>query len=178
METQAKLQSIRIAPRKVRLVADAIRGLGVTEALDRLKFTYKGSALPMIKLVNSAVANAVENYGLEKSNLFIKAITVDGGVTLKRWMPKAFGRATPILKRSSHIIVTLGERVPTTDIKKKEKVSGDDIVKLGNFDELKALEAKNAENTEDKKDEKTKKINKESSPKKGFAKNIFNRKSG
>ena len=109
MEVQAKLNFIRISPKKMRLVADQIRGVPVSKALEILKFSNKISAKSLAKLLHSAIANAEHNFNLEKENLYIKAITVDEGSSLKRWQPKAFGRATPIRKRSSKIIVTLTE---------------------------------------------------------------------
>ena len=111
MEVKAKLKYIRISPRKVRLVADIVRGLPTAQALDQLKFANKQAALPLAKLINSAVANAINNFELDKDNLFIKEIKVNEGPTLDRWMPRARGRATPIRKRTSHVDVILAELV-------------------------------------------------------------------
>ncbi|MGF1509659.1 MAG: 50S ribosomal protein L22 [Myxococcota bacterium] len=104
---KAKLRHLRVAPRKVRLVADLIRGKQVEEALNILQFTQKRSSLPLAKLVKSAVANADQRGGVNLDNLYIGTCTVDGGPVLKRFMPRAQGRATPILKRTSHITVAL-----------------------------------------------------------------------
>ena len=109
MEVKAKLRFLRIAPRKVRLVADLIRAKSALAAESQLSFMPKGSARPMLKLLNSAVANAENNFKLKKDNLFIKRIMDDEGPKLKRWRPRAFGRAAPILKRSSHITIILDE---------------------------------------------------------------------
>lgn len=109
MEVKAKLRFLRIAPRKVRLVADLIRAKSALAAESQLSFMPKGSARPMLKLLNSAVANAENNFKLKKDNLYIKRIMVDEGPKLKRWRPRAFGRAAPILKRSSHITIILDE---------------------------------------------------------------------
>jgi large subunit ribosomal protein L22 len=109
MEVRAKVKFIRISPRKVRLIADVVRGLGVEKALNQLKFTNKKSAHPVYKLIESGLANAENNYDLDKNNLFIKEIRVDEGKTLKRFMPRAYGRATPIRKRTSHINLIIGE---------------------------------------------------------------------
>ena len=98
-----------MSPRKVRLLADLVRGKGAQQAMDQLQFANKAAAQPVAKLVKSAVANAVNNFGLELNNLVVKEISVDGGPTLKRWMPRAHGRATPIMKRTSHINITLSE---------------------------------------------------------------------
>ena len=109
MEIKASLNNLRMSPRKIRLVADVIRGLATAKAFDQLKFINKKAAFPVAKLLKSAIANGVNNFDLDKDNLFVKAITVDEGSSLKRWAPKAHGRATVIRKRSAHIEITLGE---------------------------------------------------------------------
>src|SRR3990167_718596 len=96
MEVRAQLNQLRISPRKVRLVANLIRNLSVTAAETQLQHLPKRSSLPLLKLLRSAVANAEHNHKQDKATLFIKSIQVDEGVTLKRWQPKAMGRATPI----------------------------------------------------------------------------------
>ncbi|OGM01281.1 50S ribosomal protein L22 [Candidatus Uhrbacteria bacterium RIFOXYC2_FULL_47_19] len=111
MEVIAKARFIRISPKKVRLVADLVRGLDVSSAEAQLKFIRKAAARPVLKVVMSAKANAEHNFKMEGESLFIKSITVDGGPVLHRWMPRAFGRATPLRKRSSHITVILGDRL-------------------------------------------------------------------
>ena len=108
----AKLRHLRISPRKVRLVIDLIRGLKVEEAENQLKFLPKRAAQPVSNLLNSAVANALNNFNALKENLFIAKIIVDQGPTLKRWMPRAMGRATPIMKRTSHLTVILESKEP------------------------------------------------------------------
>jgi len=108
-EVVAKLRYLRIAPRKVRLVADLIRKKPVNEALAILDFTRKKAARPLKKLLNSAIANAKNNFQLDPSNLYISKITVDEGPKYKRWMPRARGRADLILKRTSHITLVLTE---------------------------------------------------------------------
>jgi large subunit ribosomal protein L22 len=108
---RAKVTDVRIAPRKVRLVVDTVRGKSVSQALNILTFTRKKAALPVQKLLKSAVANAAENHGVsDVDTLVIDHITVDEGPTLKRFMPRARGRATPIRKRTSHIHIILRER--------------------------------------------------------------------
>jgi len=109
MEVKAKAKFIRMSPTKVRLVAGLIRKMPAIKALDQLQFSGKWAAEPMIKLIKSAIANAEHNFELVKENLFIKEVTVDAGPSLKRWMPKAHGRATPLIKKTSHINLTLGE---------------------------------------------------------------------
>jgi large subunit ribosomal protein L22 len=130
MEIKAQAKHIRMSPRKVRVVVDVVRGLEVSQAIDQLKFINKKAAQPIIKLLNSAVANAINNYELEKNNLYIKEIRVDEGTTLDRWMPRARGRATPIRKRTSHINVVLSELVASGKTgAKKQKIAAP--VKLG-----------------------------------------------
>jgi large subunit ribosomal protein L22 len=108
---KASATHIRISPRKVRMVVDTVRGKSVSQALSILGFVRKKAALPVQKLLKSAVANAVENGGIsDVDTLVIDRIIVDEGPTLKRYMPRARGRATPIRKRTSHIRIMLRER--------------------------------------------------------------------
>jgi len=105
---KASATHIRISPRKVRMVVDTVRGKSVSQALSILGFTRKKAALPVQKLLKSAVANAAENDGIsDVDTLVIDRIMVDEGPTLKRFMPRARGRATPIRKRTSHIRIIL-----------------------------------------------------------------------
>lgn len=110
MEAVAKAKYVHISARKARLVADAIRGLKVGEALNKLKFTPKKAAVLFIKAVNSAVANASQRPGVDVDKLIVKLAFVDEGPTQKRWRARAMGRAFPIRKRSSHITVVLAEK--------------------------------------------------------------------
>ncbi|MBW2039367.1 MAG: 50S ribosomal protein L22 [Deltaproteobacteria bacterium] len=110
MEVTAKVRYVRTSPRKTRLVADLVRGKKVEEALNILAFTNKAFAKKLTKLINSAVANAQHNTNMDVDALWIKRIYVDGGPTLKRYMPRAMGRATMIRKRTSHITVVLDEK--------------------------------------------------------------------
>lgn len=119
MPVQAQLRHLRIAPRKVRLIADAIRGKQVSTAQTILSFTTKKAALSLLKLLNSAVANAKNNLKLEPANLFISKIEVNEGPKLKRWRPRARGRAYEIQKKTSHIILVLDENKKT--VKKKTR---------------------------------------------------------
>jgi large subunit ribosomal protein L22 len=110
MVAKAKLRFLRIAPRKVRLVADLIRGKQVEDALNILQFTNKRSSQPLAKLLKSAVANADQKQGVNVDRLYVETLMVDGGPLIKRFMPRAMGRATPILHRTSHVTLTLAER--------------------------------------------------------------------
>jgi len=110
MEVKAFARNLRIAPRKVRLVIGLVRGMDVDKAVAQLKFFRKASALPVLKLINSAVANAEHNFKLDRDTLFIKKITADGGPVMKRWRARAFGRAAPIRKRTTHLTVVLEVR--------------------------------------------------------------------
>lgn len=107
--TKAILKNYRQSPRKVRLIADAIRGKKVDVALTELSFMSKRAADPVKKVLESAVANA-KNIGIDTKNLIVKEVAVDEGITLKRWMPKARGTAHPIRKRTSHIKIVLGTK--------------------------------------------------------------------
>ncbi len=120
----AQLKNLRIAPRKVRLVADVIRGLDVEVAENQLLILRKRAAGALLKLLRSAVANAETNFKFKKSNLYIAEIKVDEGQSIDRWMPRAMGRATPIIKRNSQVMIKLAEKVKSEvakDKKEKEK---------------------------------------------------------
>jgi large subunit ribosomal protein L22 len=99
-----------MSPRKVRLVVDAVRGLPVAAAETRLQFLPKLAAEPVLKLLRSAIANAEHNFHLNKEDLVIKTIVADQGPTIKRSRPRAFGRAAPIRKRTTHISLTLATK--------------------------------------------------------------------
>ena len=108
--SRAYLKNIRIAPRKARLVADMVRGKPVQDALDLLKVTNRRAAPILSKMINSAIANATDKATVDVDRLVVSECFVDEGTTLKRWLPRAQGRATPLRKRSSHITVKLAER--------------------------------------------------------------------
>lgn len=107
MEVMAKLKFLRMSPRKVRLVADVIRGIKVDQAIARLNLIPKAASRPVLKLLQSAIANAEHNFKLDSKELFVKKIFVDGGPMLKRFKPRAFGRGAPIHRHTSHITVIL-----------------------------------------------------------------------
>lgn len=108
-QVSARLRYLRVAPRKVRLVADVIRGIPVQEALDILTFAKKSAARDLYKLVRSAVADADRRGGMDVDNLVVKSIWVDQGPTLRRSMARARGMATRVNKKTSHITVILEE---------------------------------------------------------------------
>jgi large subunit ribosomal protein L22 len=110
MEARAILKFARLSPQKTRLVVDMVRGKGVQDALNVLKFSPQKAASTVSKLVSSAVANAEQKGVSDVDRLFVKAITVDQGPVLKRFMPRAQGRATRIRKPTSHITVVLEEK--------------------------------------------------------------------
>src|SRR3954471_15930460 len=107
---KASARYVRIAPRKARLIADQVRGMHIESARALLQFSPRGAAHPIHKLINSAAANAENNHDLIGDEMRISSITVDEGPTLRRFRPRAMGRATPINKRTSHI------RVPLTPV--------------------------------------------------------------
>lgn len=109
-DIRAHARYIRISPQKVRLVVDLVRGKNISEALDILRFTTNRAALPVSKVIASAMANAEENFGVSRDDLYIHRIFADDAPT-RRWRRYgARGRFKPILKRSSHITVVLRER--------------------------------------------------------------------
>ena len=109
METRAIARFIRISPQKARLVGNNVRGLPVEDAVNILNYTPKKAARLLKKVLNSALANAEQNYSLDLDNLYVKQVRVDEGPTLKRIQPRAMGRANRILKRTSHITVIVEE---------------------------------------------------------------------
>jgi ribosomal protein L22 len=104
---KAKARYVRIAPRKARLIADQVRGMHIEKARALLQFSPRGAAHDIHKLINSAAANAENNHDLIGDEMRVASITVDEGPTLRRFRPRAMGRATPINKRTSHIAVAL-----------------------------------------------------------------------
>jgi len=110
MAAKAHLRTLRVTPRKTRLVADLIRGKDVKAAEDILRFTPKGASQPLLKLLQSAKANAVNNHDLFEDSLFVATIMVNEGPVLKRYLPRARGRADLLRKRTSHVTIVLEER--------------------------------------------------------------------
>jgi large subunit ribosomal protein L22 len=109
---KAQLNGLRISPRKVRLVAGLLKRRTVAAALDQVAHMPKRSALPLKKLIESAAANAHNNFKLDRDHLFIIDFRVDEGIKLRRFRPKGFGRANPIEKKTSRVTVVLEDRAP------------------------------------------------------------------
>lgn len=192
MQVKAKLNNLRISPRKVRLVADLIRGLDVADALNQVEASYKRGGLPMKKLILSAVGNGENNLGIDRDNMYVLSVLVDAGPSLKRWMPKAYGRASQILKRTTQVEITLEEKVEGQGRKsqaeleearqkrmeakmKKEKELRKEIEEKETSAKSKETAAKVPEKTKEKTAEKGKTF--EEKKGKGWASRIFRRKS-
>jgi large subunit ribosomal protein L22 len=179
MKISAKLDNLRKSPRKIRLVASLIKGLDVGRAEQQLKFLVKGSAPHFEKLLKSAIANAENNSGLDRDNLYIKDVIVDEGKKLKRWLPRAHGRASLLLKRTSHIEIVLDERVKGKGRKKVEKQEIKDI-KKSEIEESFGKEELKEEKKEAIKEKEVKEFSDEKkkvTESKGFLKRVFRRKS-
>ena len=114
----ASLNTYRQSPRKVRLVSDLVKGKSVVQAIQILSVTAKSAAEPLSKLIKSAVQSA-KSGNVDEKNLYIKDFRVDAGVTMKRSMPRARGSAFPILKRTCHVSLVLGEREEVKSVKSK-----------------------------------------------------------
>ena len=109
MEARAVAKYVRVSPQKCRLVADQVRRLSVGKALELLQFSPRKAAAPFRKTLESAIGNAEHNQGLDIDELRVDTITVDEGPVMKRWRPRAKGRATPIIKKTSHITVSVSD---------------------------------------------------------------------
>lgn len=109
MEARAVGRRIRISPQKARLVADVVRGMSADKAITTLRFMPKKGAGILRKVIESAVANATQDDQIDVDNLYVKTVFIDGGPSFKRIRPRAMGRATGIIKRTSHITVVLDE---------------------------------------------------------------------
>lgn len=161
MKVEAKLRYLNMSPRKVRYVAKAIRGLSAERALEKLGTVHRRAARPLRKLLRSAVANAENGFGLDPQTLRIERLLVDGGPTLKRYRPRALGRAALIEHRTSHVTVVLeGERAakPVAAKSESQPVSPEKI-----------------EITPKKEFEVEKKVGREQKP--SFVRRLFRRKS-
>ncbi len=165
-EVKAQLNGLRIAPRKVRAVTNLLKGKDVVYALNQMEFFMKRPVLPLMKLLHSAVANAENNFSMVKSNLYIKEFLVDEGVKLKRFRPKAQGRAGEIQKKTSKVRLVLDERVAGLKRQAMEKKAQK---------ELKTIEKEN-DKPELKKPEIKTEIGKKSDTSGNMVKRLFRRK--
>ncbi len=185
MEIKAKLKYLKVAPRKAKLVVDLVRGIDINQARAVLKFEKKRAAKPILKLLESAIANAKNNFQLSENGLYIKSITVSPGPMLKRWMPRARGRATMIQKKTSHVFLTLDvDKNKKEDKKIKPSKQAEKIIKKEQEIKKEEKEIKKEEKIiqeETLTPEKSVKIKKEDkktvSKTKPLAKKIFRRKS-
>jgi len=123
MEIVAKLNRFRISPRKARLVADLVRGMEVEQAKTHLGFSSKRASEPILKLLNSAIANAKNNFSKTEEKFYIKKIFVNQGQTYKRFRPRARGMVSPINKKTSHITIVLDERASEQKVGKNKSKS-------------------------------------------------------
>lgn len=188
MEIKAHNRYVRMSARKVRLLADMIRGLDTQRALEQLHYMTRAARVPIEKTVQSALASAENTYHLKKEYTFIKAITVDIGPGLKRWRPRAFGRAAPIIKHLCHITVVLGEKPgagETQGVGEKQAVQSTKV-KAPSFTH--PVDQPHPAATDGEKEifdtaregrhEYAQKMNREHKKQKGFLKKVFQRKSG
>jgi len=163
MKVTAELNNLRISPRKVKLVADLIKGMNAVEAVSQLDVAIKKTSGYMQKLLLSAMANAENNFGLSKNNLYVLDAVVGAGPTLKRWMPKAYGRAGQILKRTSKVRIVLEERIEGKDRKSKEQMETEKAERIKKATqelkkESKKEESKKEEDKAEIKEAKTEKV--------------------
>lgn len=190
MKVTAKLKNLRTSPRKVRLVANLIKGMDANAAVVQLNQTTKKSGDSIEKLLKSAISNAVNNFGLDQNNLYVSDIQVGEGTRLKRWLPRAHGRATLLLKRMSQINLTLEEKVEgknrkSKDEMEKERKAREAAKEKAIKEAMKEMEAaeKEAEVKETKEVKpvaakaRTKKGEAKTGQDNGFLKKVFNRKS-
>ncbi len=174
MEVKAKANYQHISPKKARLVAEAVKGMDIQDALNHLKFIQKKASYHVLKLLNSALANAEHNFNMDKDNLYIKNIIVNEGPTLKRQKARAMGRAMIIRKRRSHIEVTLAQKV-----KKAVKKKTEGAIEKADIEEVKKSEIDEKKKISKNKKDKSKnedKISKQNQKKSHPNKKIFRRK--
>lgn len=167
-EVKASARFVHVAPKKVRLVIENIKKMNADQAVDYLRFVNKSASLPVTKLLKSAIANAENNFQLDKKDLFVKSITADGGPVLKRYRPRAHGSSAAILKRTSHINLILGVKAGAVRKEKKELKKTDEKVKVVSPDEVKKSGPKSSISDGDSQGKENK----------GFLKGVFQRKTG
>ena len=165
---EAKLRYLRMSPRKVRVVCDLIKGMHVFRAEAQLRHVGKRAARPVLKLLKSAIANAENNFKLERKNLYVQNITVDGGPVLKRGRARAFGRSAPIMERTSHINLVLGVR----EVGSMPEVRVPEVAKTKEKGELTKRETSDKMKRQQSLREPSKQVKKQ----KGFVQRMFQRK--
>lgn len=180
MKVKSQLKNLRVAPRKTKLVTDLIRGLDVAEALNQLDVTVKRSMPYVKKLLLSAIANGENNFGLDKDNLYVYDAFVGAGPTLVRWMPKAYGRAGKILKRTSNITIVLEEKIEGKGRKSQEQIEEERRKRLAKSEKVREEQGEDKEEKKKstvsaKKEDKREGVR--GSEKKGWTSKIFRRKS-
>lgn len=195
MDIRAYNRNVRQSARKVRLIADLVRGLDSSKALDQLRSNIRIARIPIEKVLKSALANARHNFHINSEDTFIKTITVDKGTPLKRWRARAFGRAAPILKHSCHITLILGEKSGARKVAPKSVIQEavpHDSGLVGSQDAMPldqnvhpSVDILSQEHKGEVlipsragRHEFDQKNNKETKKQKGFLKRVFNRKSG
>jgi large subunit ribosomal protein L22 len=190
-QVKAQLNGLRISPRKVRVVADLIRRKSVNDAINQLDHVTKNSAVHFKKLINSVIANAENNMDMERDNLYIKELAVDEGMKLKRYMPKGFGRAALIQKKTSRIRITLQEKVPglkkqKQSVNRQKESAKESDVHAGHSEAIETIEKKekdlrqSSERTsleEKKRPEVEKEIGPKQNKLKNLGRKLFRRKS-
>lgn len=169
-EIKAYAKYVKVAPRKVRLVLNQIKSLEAEDAIERLGFIKKAAVKPVIKLIKSAIANAENNFEIDKKDLFIKTFTADDGPTIKRFRPRAHGRSAMIRKRTSNINLILGVREGAVK-KVAKKPAVKEEVKVVKPEEVKQSKDSTPDSSGSKGPDKGKK-------EKGFMKGFFQRKTG
>ncbi|MFA6215028.1 MAG: 50S ribosomal protein L22 [Patescibacteria group bacterium] len=168
-EIKASANYLRLSAKKTRLVIERVKGLEAEKALDYLRFVNKGSVLPITKLIKSAIANAENNFTLDKKDLYVKSFVANTGPVLKRWRPRAHGRAGAIRKQTAHLELILGVRPGAKKGKITKSESKEEEVKVVKPNEVKKEALKN--NSRKGPDGQNK-------DQKGFMKGMFQRKTG
>lgn len=191
MKVKATLKNLRMSPRKVRLITDNIKGMDANEALVQLRHITKKTSGVLEKLLLSALANAENNFGLDRDNMFVSDVLVGEGTRLKRWLPRAQGRATLILKRTCHIKLEIEERIEGKNRKSKQQMEKERAKREAEKEKMLEEDAKRMEKEEKEKEEGEKSViekapaekisvKSETAKKgqeKGFLKKVFQRKS-
>jgi len=173
MEIKAKLSYLRISPRKVRMATDLVRGLKATDAQNQLRFSVKKGALPVLKLLNSAIANAKHNFGIDVNGLYIEKIVVNTAPMLKRWKARSRGMANPIKKRASHIELILKDAGGLKKAKKKSVKKGEVSAEIESSEKSERTERIERKTSFRPEKEKSAKVKKENISQKIFRRKAF-----